>query len=702
MDKNMINIDDLVRQRLSGGEERERVGAWTNMQALLDKEMPTDPVVTGFNWRRITGYLTGLLLLAALSVGGYKGYQHIEKNSQQGLAENSLDKHGANGSGANETGNIHSDHITTAGEVAQQINGQDANNIRPSGEDGDFHATNTAVAKNNSRASVAAYNNDGRNLSATNKYNVATGNDNPSSESNAATNNADHNNTAAGAGPNNAGVNTADNKNTGNTQSAIVQASKRNAIAIAEENTAATNKGTLTTNNPEARNTISKSNIPAANTPSNNAITATNNNSANSTTNNKGTQNNNNNTPATAMMNPASGMDNSTNNNPALNFIKDTIQKIRLLQRYVRDNTTHIMTMKVDTLAIEHEIVYTPVITPLVAEKKEMPLGISEPNPAQNTTANKKNSTSKTSGMLAKTKAASAPVTTNPAAMSPSPVISEKAAEADASSVLVPLANYKVSSHKSYAWDPERFKDMVRNAKFNMAQVKFYPGIVAGVNASFGSNSMAGIQLGLSGLFALNDHWSILSEIKYINHFNSGMSISDNYTNTIALDSAGRYHNNQFYKIYTRTDDSADHYFNYTTVHSLELPLAVRYAFGRLYVMGGINLSYSFRVSTEEIDQHTQVVRTLDSTIYSNIIPQTTLTGAPKITTKDFDSRFGLGYLVGLGYQITPAVQLDVRMTRTFWDNAQSEGAKRVSDELFKMPNVQISVGYRFSQNKKR
>src|SRR6478672_4619922 len=71
MDKHMIHIDDLVRQRLDGGQEPERPGAWLTMRALLDKEMP---VATGANRRRIIGYFTGLLLLATASVGGYKLY----------------------------------------------------------------------------------------------------------------------------------------------------------------------------------------------------------------------------------------------------------------------------------------------------------------------------------------------------------------------------------------------------------------------------------------------------------------------------------------------------------------------------------------------------------------------------------------------------------------------------------------------------
>jgi hypothetical protein len=71
MDKNFISIDDLVRQRLGGGEERERSGSWANMRELLDKEMPQEKPV-GMYWRRMLSATAILLLIAGITVGGYE------------------------------------------------------------------------------------------------------------------------------------------------------------------------------------------------------------------------------------------------------------------------------------------------------------------------------------------------------------------------------------------------------------------------------------------------------------------------------------------------------------------------------------------------------------------------------------------------------------------------------------------------------
>ena len=70
MDKNFINIDDLVRQRLGGGEEPERAGAWLQMRDLLDQEMPRSRGGIIF-WRRLFGAIAVLILLSSISIGGY-------------------------------------------------------------------------------------------------------------------------------------------------------------------------------------------------------------------------------------------------------------------------------------------------------------------------------------------------------------------------------------------------------------------------------------------------------------------------------------------------------------------------------------------------------------------------------------------------------------------------------------------------------
>ncbi len=76
MDKNMIHIDDLVRNKLMGAEEETPSGAWLNMRDLLDQKMPIQPVSNGRNWRRMFGLISGLVLLTTATIGGYKVVVH--------------------------------------------------------------------------------------------------------------------------------------------------------------------------------------------------------------------------------------------------------------------------------------------------------------------------------------------------------------------------------------------------------------------------------------------------------------------------------------------------------------------------------------------------------------------------------------------------------------------------------------------------
>src|ERR1700722_842982 len=81
MDKNFVNIDNLVRQRLGGGEEPERSGSWQNMRELLDKEMPQEKPVGFLYWRTVFSAVAVLLLIGTLGVGGYKIASSLKDNA---------------------------------------------------------------------------------------------------------------------------------------------------------------------------------------------------------------------------------------------------------------------------------------------------------------------------------------------------------------------------------------------------------------------------------------------------------------------------------------------------------------------------------------------------------------------------------------------------------------------------------------------
>ena len=133
------------------------------------------------------------------------------------------------------------------------------------------------------------------------------------------------------------------------------------------------------------------------------------------------------------------------------------------------------------------------------------------------------------------------------------------------------------------------------------------------------------------------------------------------------------------------------HFFRFTSLQSIEMPLALRYAAGRLNLFGGLNLAYHFAVNADE-----QTFRPAD-TAYIPFNNPNKIKGQG-VRYDDFKARFALGGLLGISWEISPSIQLDLRASKDLWDNAYGLGAERVSTELYNAPSMQFSLFYRFSQ----
>jgi len=122
-----VNIDDLVRQRMLGGEEKERAGAWLRMSELLEEEMPKERPV-GLIWRRIFGGLAILLLISALSVGGYElnAFSNRTAGSDAlAVASSSKSIHTTSGTSTSGTNSI--DNPSTTPATADNSTGTNSN-----------------------------------------------------------------------------------------------------------------------------------------------------------------------------------------------------------------------------------------------------------------------------------------------------------------------------------------------------------------------------------------------------------------------------------------------------------------------------------------------------------------------------------------------------------------------------------------------
>ncbi len=220
------------------------------------------------------------------------------------------------------------------------------------------------------------------------------------------------------------------------------------------------------------------------------------------------------------------------------------------------------------------------------------------------------------------------------------------------------------------------------DVKESASRAHLVGGITAGINSNFfGSNSFKGFQFGLTANLVFNDTWNIMTEMKYFHRLNNNKSIEDNY--------------------YTYTPTSGNQYskqlllnsYSFSALHSIEMPVAIRYAKGKFNFYSGGNFLYSFSINT---GAETLPTYNVAPVLVNEVGPD----NAPKLKEEDFRSRFGIGYLFGFSYRLAPNANLDFRTVQTVWDNSNSSGAKTVSGQLYRAPSLQLSIMYRLGGNR--
>lgn len=661
MDKNMIKIDELVRNRLSGAEEREPAGAWNNMRALLDKEMPTQTPV--FPWKKVTGYATLLLLVSSLSVGGY---HYLRKNAQQSaqtVAINSTSPKGEMGNPKTQeqqestiSTNPAPLAVATGKQLKSKTNKSSISTLphlvgsaRPAGletaKNTQSRDAENAIllpksdqAKNSQTAVIKSVQNFSQN-----RDEFAGIHEKASSKNQ------------------DVAKNSAQLKPTANNQ--------LNGLVVSETNTSiaapATSNDHLENPAPKTRTEETISALKTAGFPKLQEQDM----------------------PASMPLATGSAtlkepirLNTSV---PETNVLKDTIRQIELTYRAVRKSNSQSTVYRMDTLSV----------TKIAVDKPKKPIASANPQTSVVAASPRKRLMGATN----------APVI---AKNNVQPVVVPQSmpnAYASENIELVSLSKFKVASRFRNVWNSEHFNLMIMQVKTELSKAQFYAGITGGINASlFGGTSLAGLQAGITGLLALNEHWSIAGDLKFYQRFNTGGSIQDAYVKVVSAPVSGNYTtvNGVAYREWSWKQDTVGHSYNFTSIQTLELPVLLRYNAGRVFVEAGLNMMYAFGVNVDEIDRPFGTPEAV-SRLLPAATTQETISGSAKgINPGDFGSRFGIGYALGAGFECTPALNLNCRVVQSFWDNATSPGAQKVSHILYQKPSIQISVGYRFRQGK--
>ena len=728
MDNNLINIDDLVRQRLGGAQEPERAGAWSRMEQLLDKEDRRKPF--GLYWKRAMSYCGVAMFLAAVSVGGYEMTAAFRNNGDAakgsypaGISDNSgtahsgdvvQDKNLASTASVKANGVVanHEKHIAATSKLApvSGITVRAAKYAHTAATNENVASTeivqsNASITKDNNKVSAAA-------IAAKNEYHSTNGSitHETSSVNKIATSGSinknidNHLNNVSSTAP----VMLVSNKagNVVKEEAGIAEAtiSGKAIVAVQPKNehkidnghgsvyVSAVNgssaKGNSNTQVPVKQVVVVNSSSKTGGAIAGNLVAPV----------KTGTS-----SFVTAPGKPITG--------------KKIIERITMREVSAGRRSGNV-NMHLDTISIDMITLDLPGHA--AAEDQSGAIG----NTANRThnAANAGNTANKKSNIIGKNATGTASVTaskstakqSNTSATSSNTLNSvtnnsgahiasngneESAADQQDVAAITPNAALAAAPNIPTATTPaekaptvvkkkhgsnmaERLSSMFNEVKYKISGVQFAPGLTAGINGTFfGPNSFKGFQFGFAGAFELDDNWSLMAEVKYFNRMNNNYTMYDNYNKYQAT--AGG-----FYK------DSTERTYSFSTLHSFEMPVSIRYTAARFSFFAGGNFVYSLGVNTGAAE------RMIDPSTRP-IVASATSNAAPSLTDADFGSRFGIGYLCGLSFRATPNVTFDFRETQTVWDNMKATGSQTVSGQLYKSPSLQFSLIYRLGGGNK-
>jgi hypothetical protein len=655
MNKDMINIDDFVREKLGEQPEKENPAAWLKMKALLDKEMPERAVPFYFRWGKPMAFLGATLLLAGLCVGGYELTKGIRGKGNGESVNNPT-----------ESGIVNSNHNSRLSNSSSPIN----NTQQAAANDASVPVvkaspSNSIDTKKESANSKLSHNENGLSSGATSSQLLV--------ENNLAKANK-HSGHISGTEK----VKTEISKS--NKETSVVQAGinnrENNGVSDAISRTSSSNDILATKKLPVNKAIVSKNNIGInTNQADGSDITGLKNDAktrdeksdkigAVKSSKSKGEL------AKSDAPNWAGG--NQTDKAPVLQKTASNdslpftsiVQKETISKKFPRKATTSVDTQGIGKIALPG------IEVPVVAANKEK----------TSQTIQKKEADSKSNEFAAANK-------------NKSSTQKDSATSSAGNSELA--AKSKKAKRKSL-WENLNLPEAAADAKRDLGNAQFFAGFSGGVNYSLSNtNNFQGVQFGPTGELVFNKHWSLFGAIRYFNRSGGTKTVNDNYSKESAANTPDSMSGpNWYFKVHT---DSTSRYFNFSTLHSFEMPITLRYALNKFYLMTGLNLAYYLSVNVEEVQKTYSLNPHMVQTNSAKPILNET---KPLLNTNDFGSKFGLGYVIGAGYQIAPAWQTDIRLVNTFWDNAKGDGANKLSKDFYKLPSVQISVGYQFNRGR--
>ncbi|GAA4452172.1 hypothetical protein [Rurimicrobium arvi] len=673
MSKEMMNIDDFVRERLGMHSEKEDPNAWLKMKALLDEEMPERAVPFYFRLRKPLAFMGVALLLGALCVGGYEvsGLRSRRAGSPGGSAEMSSSvRSAASGNGIAPAASQNNNNNSTTAPVNSPITpSADENRIADAG---------------NPTRSTNAHTNVGNHLPVSPDHHRQPDHAKNKEAHSAPVNpTPEHNTVTASAQPD--GV-VADNTLRKIRQAIDLAKQSGAATTTEKQSTAATAESYANSDAPGAvtGKQIAKQTTAAAHNkrhPAGNIAQA-----------GKPTTASGSDKPVQPNSSVLPEADNASAQDARR---RDSMNTLSVVNKPVMtDRRSKTVSFVTDT--VQESKIALPETPSTAAENKGYAIGNTEATPDKKELKQAEKESKKVNKTLSQTEAKHQADVFNGA--------TPKGLSTADNTVAASAQNTTVSGKRKNAIakfiEQLDIPGKAEEAKRSVRNADYYFGFSAGGNYSLSSaNEFKGFQFGPTGEIVFNKRWSFFAALRYFNRSGANHQVNDNYSKEVSSNVADSIRGANYY--FTIFNDSTSRHFTFSTVQSLELPLTFRYAIRNFYLMTGMNVVFTLPVNVELYEKNEGV--------QSSRVIATNSTNKPILeensgtySTKDFKGRLGLGYIVGAGYRFAPAWHADLQLTNTFWDASGQATAKEVSKNFFRIPSVQLSIGFQFNRGSKR
>jgi hypothetical protein len=222
------------------------------------------------------------------------------------------------------------------------------------------------------------------------------------------------------------------------------------------------------------------------------------------------------------------------------------------------------------------------------------------------------------------------------------------------------------------------------------------PGMFVGINATLlnTQHDFGGFQMGANLAMQLKRNFQFIPHIGLYYRNSGGYSVKDTAL-TISQKSGPIRFGTQ--DVFSYQSSQNAYTYNFKHYLSIEMPLILQYDVKDWGFYGGMNIAYGFKLNPTQYAPKNYTFTHFD-TVGQNAPYVFATDKGTYYKSPDFNARFGLGFALGLNYQINNNLYVDMRYVHNTWVNSITASSNDISKQQFLKGSFQLSMGYRFNE----